>query len=156
MIGQAETLARVTFTDILPSGDGWVDEVVTLQNEFKTLIRVESSRFESLKADLMKWRAQVTCGEVDFDAAREDDFKGALRAVIQLEDFLIEKFDAYADKGLFLAKPRLIKVIQMHREAAKKLLDGWKSPEWDTADERTVEWDAEQTAYLRAKIEACR
>ena len=137
---------------LLPCG---VQEVVNLQEEFRTLIRLESRRYESLRADLNDWRSRVTCGEADFDPAREDDFKGALRALIVLEDFLIEKFDAYCAKGLFLAKTRLVGIMHAHRRAAQNILDSWKSPEWETTNERGVKWDAEQTAHLRKRLASC-
>ncbi|HVK15936.1 MAG TPA: hypothetical protein VM533_03245 [Fimbriiglobus sp.] len=152
----ADSLARATFTDILPAGDDWVGEVVALREEFKTLVRLESRRFEALKADLSNWRERVTCGEVEFDPAREDDFKGALRALISLEDFLLEKVVVYQDKGLSIAQPWLARVIQSHRQEAQNILESWKSPEWETADERTVKWDKEQTRHLRERLGTCK
>jgi hypothetical protein len=85
---------------------------------------------------------------LEFDPAREDDFKGALRALITLESFLLDKFDAYSEKGLFLARTRMIGILQAHRQEAEALLVSWKSPVWETLDERTVKWDQEQTKHL--------
>src|SRR5262245_57907553 len=112
LICAAESIARSTFTDIFPSGDDWTNQVVNLQKEFQALIRLEKCRYEALRADLNNWRERVSCGDVEFDPAREDDFKGALRALIALEDLLIEKFDAYRVKGLLLAKSRHVGLVQ--------------------------------------------
>jgi hypothetical protein len=155
VIGMAETMARATFTDILPSGDNWTDEVANLRDEFATLRKIESTRFESLRADIRIWQERVTAGEIDFDQAKEDDFKGALRALVDLEKFLIERFDVYNKKGLILTVPRLVAIMQAHQQHAESILDAWKSPEWETTDERVVKWDKEQTSHLRKRLASC-
>lgn len=155
LIGMAETLARATFTDVLPSGDNWANEVAHLRAEFGMLRKLESGRFKSLKDDLKGWQEQVTAGDIDFDQAKEDDFKGALRALIDLDKFLIEKFDVYNGKGLILSVPRLLAIMQAHQRHAELILDSWKSPAWETFGEREVKWDAEQTSHLRDRLASC-
>jgi hypothetical protein len=154
LISAVERLARTTFADIFPFGDNWIDQLAALRREFQVLIRLESRRYETLKADLSNWRDRVSCGDVEFDPEREDDFKGGLLASIALASFLIETFDAYSNKGSgnFLTNPRFIRLVQSHRQAAQNILASWKSPEWETTDERTVKWDKEQTEYLRQKL----
>lgn len=152
LICAAETLARTTFTDILAAGDDWIGEAVNLRKEFGALIRLEKCRYESLRADLNNWRVQVTCGEIDLDPAREDEFKSALRALIALEDLLIEKFDIYSGKGFLLEKSLLIGVVQAHRRCVQASLDTWKSPEWETTGMPIAEWNEEQSRHLLNRI----
>ncbi len=155
LICAVETLARATFTDVLPSGEGWACQIANLQKEFNSLLRLEATRFEALKSDLNLWRQQVSSGEAEFDPAREDDLKGALRALIELESFLIDKWDLYRAKELILVKPRLLGLLSTHRQTASKILEGWKSPEWETDDQKVVKWDAEQSEYLGKKLASC-
>lgn len=148
----AESLARATFTEILPAGDGWVGELVSLRKEFVTLTHVVSRRYDALKVDLNSWRKRVICGEIDFDPAWEDEFKGALRALIALGMLLNEKYDAYRSQGLILESPRRVDLVRSYLREAQKNLDTWESPEWETADERSVQWNKEQTSYLRKRL----
>jgi hypothetical protein len=155
-LNAAESFARATFTGILPSGDGWTCQVASLQKEFKELLRLEGRGYGTLRTDLNNWRERVTRGDVEFDPAREDDLKEALRALVALEDCLIEKFDDYSAKGLFLAKTRFVGLVQAHRKAIQSILDSWKSPEWETVTKRTVKWDKEQTQHLRERLDSCK
>ncbi len=152
VIVQAETLARATFADVIPCGALRTDEVADLQKEFLALLRVLSRRYDSLKADLNKWRKCVRLGEVDFDSAREDDFKGGLRALVSAVSFLLEQFDAYRDRGILLAKSLLVAFANAHSQEATKVLDSWRSPEWEADDERAVKWDEEQTNHLWQRL----
>jgi hypothetical protein len=117
-----------------------------------TLVRLESRRYYALNADLNNWRNQIKRGDLEFDAAWEDEFKGALRSLVSLASLLIEKFDAYSNKGLFLAKTRYVGALELHRQEAQKIVDSWKSPEWETTNEQGVKWDKEQTQFLRSLI----
>lgn len=150
VISAAEGLARATFTEILPS----VGELVSLRKEFGTLMRVAKCRHEALKSGLSHWREQVTRGEVDFEDSWEDEFKGALRALIALQSLLLEKYDAYRSRGIILAKPLPVGLVRSQRADAENTLDAWKSPEWETTDERVVKWDKEQTEYLYRRLAA--
>jgi hypothetical protein len=152
----AETLVRVTFNDVLLSGEGWREKIVSLQREFAIILRLTTQRFESLKIDLGNWQQQVRCGDVDFASEREDDFKGGLRAFIDLASLLSDKFDAFHKRNLYLVKPRRIGVLDAQRKEAEKILDTWRPPEWEVTNERTVNWDKEQTGYLRAKLDSCK
>lgn len=154
MICAAESFARETFTGDLSCGGG-TSQVVNLQQEFRALVRLETSQYEALKANLSHWRKLVNCGEIEFDPAQEDDFREAIRALIELESCLIEKFDAYRDKGLLLEKTRFIGFMLSHQQTAQNILDSWQSPEWETVNERVVKLDREQTAYLRKKLSSC-
>jgi hypothetical protein len=157
LIRAAESFARETFTSVFPSGADWTSQVARLQSEFRAIIGVEACRYTTLRFDLNDWRKRVIGGSVEFDPAQEDEFKEAIGALIGFEDFLIETFDTYAfgGRGLFLVKPRLVNLVQAHRQAAQSILDSWKSPEWEAADERTVKWNEEQTEYLRRRLASC-
>jgi hypothetical protein len=147
-----EELVRATFDDIIPAVDGGCERAVALQKEFQVLLRVTRQRFEALKADLAIWQQRVRSGEVDFTPEREDAFKGALRAWIDLASLMSEKFDLFSKKGLFLAKPRIIGLLQSHKKDAEHVLNSWQSPEWEVTDMRSVKWDKEQTRHLRARL----
>ena len=152
----AEQLVRATFNDFSPIGDEGCEWVVSLQKEFRILVNLTRRRFKSLKAALENWRQRVRMGEVDFDPGREDDFRGALNAFASLSDLLGEKFDScFKEKGIYPTKPRLIGLLQEDKKEAQKILDSWRSPEWEVTNERTVRWDKEQTRHLRAKLGSC-
>jgi hypothetical protein len=149
----AEALARATFNDIIPAGDGWCERTVSLQKEFRTLFRLASQRFESLKTDLYDWRDRVRCEDVEFDPEREDDFKAALRACVALSSLLIEKFDIFNKGGLYLAHPKLIGLLREHKREAEKILNTWRSPKVEV-ELHTVKWDEDQTRQLREILES--
>jgi hypothetical protein len=151
----ALTLVEETFGNITLEGDGGCKRTVSLQKEFRAHVNLASRKIESVKADLVDWRDRVRRGEVEFDAGREDDFKGAFRAFIGLSSFLVDTFDIFHKYGLYLTHPRFITLLEDHKKEVQKIVDSWRSPEWETTDERTVKWDKEQTKYLRAKLGPC-
>jgi hypothetical protein len=151
----ADTLTHATFDDIIPTGEGWCERTVILQKEFRTLVRLASRRFASLRADLLKWRQDVRCGDVDFNPEREDDFKGALRTFAGLAAFLIERFDHFREHGLYLVKPRFVILLSEQQQDADRILNSWQSPEWETTGKRPVKWDEEQSKYLLEKVDSC-
>lgn len=155
VIHDSETLARRTFSELFPCGSDWIDGLVTLRKEYLNLVRVEKQRFKSLRMELNEWRKQVKCGTIDFDSSQEEEFKEALRALIALEIVLIEGFDNYRQKELIIAGPRVIGLVESHRQSVQMILDAWKSPEWQTSDERSVQWNKEQTRYIRGILDSC-
>jgi hypothetical protein len=155
LICDAESLARATFDSITLAGDGSCEWAVNLQKQFRTLARLARQQFESLKVRLVNWQGQVSCGDVEFTPEREDDFKAALIASASFLSFLIEKFDNHRRGGLLLVKSRRVGLLESHRKEAQKILDSWKSPEWETTDTRTVKWDKDQTRHLREKLGSC-
>ncbi len=156
LICAAETLARETFTEILPFGENWVNRVVTLRNEFQALVRLVSCRYRTLKIDLKNWQDRVRAGDIEFDQAREDDFKGALRILVELSSFLLERHDFCQEGGLILARPSVIRIAVSYRGEAERILTSWKSPEWETTNERVIKLDKEQTRRLREKLGSCK
>ncbi|MBL8797984.1 MAG: hypothetical protein JNM56_29065 [Planctomycetia bacterium] len=155
LICRAESLARDTFEILTLTGDGSPEWTATLQKQFRTFTILAMQQFESLKGRLTNWQNQVRCGEVEFTPEREDDFKAALDASVSFLSFLIDKFDSHRQGGLFLVKSRRVGLMDSHRKEAQKILTSWRSPEWETRHERSVEWNEEQTAYLRKRLGSC-
>ena len=148
----AGALVRATFDDIIPAAESGCERTVVLQREFRILLGLARHWFESLKADLANWQQRVRSGEVDFTSEREDDFKGALRAWIDLVNLMSEKFDLFHKNGLFLAKPRNMGLLQSNSKEVENLLNSWHSPEWEVANMRTVKWNKDQSQYLLEKL----
>jgi hypothetical protein len=153
-IHATQALVRATFDDIIPAGDGGCERTVALQNEFRVLLRLTRWRFEAMKADLANWQQRVRSGEADFTPEREDEFKGALRAWIDLASLMRDKFDLFHKKGLFLDNPRYIGLLQSHKKEAENVLDSWQSPEWEVTGMRSVKWDKQQTRHLWTRLGA--
>lgn len=154
LIYAAESLARDTFDNVTFGGNG-CEGTVKLQREFRTFANLAMQKFEAVKADLKNWRDQVRCGQVEFSAEREDNLKAALRACVSFLSFLVEKFGEYHTNGLFLTLPRHVGLMDSYRRESEKILKEWQSPEWETANERTVNWDKDQTRHLRKRLGAC-
>jgi hypothetical protein len=153
-----EDLVRASFSEEayanLAAADGErPDSLVVLQRQYRPIVVLAREQFEALKGRLTKWREQVQCGEVDFDQSREDCFRGELQAFTSLVDALDETFNRFHQaRGVFLTNPRAVNVLVELKNVAKRMLDTWRSPEWEVRDERTVKWDKEQTEHLLAKL----
>jgi hypothetical protein len=151
----AEMLVQATFGDFIPASDDCCDRTVSLQKEFKIHALLASRRFESLRADLCAWRDRVRCGDVEFDPEREDDFKSALRAFIALASLLDSKFDLFHKGGVYLTHPKFIGLLQSQKKEAERILDSWRSPEWEVRGMRNVKWNEEQTRHLLDRLASC-
>lgn len=152
LIRLAESFALEAFTCTLPSGDGMAEGVAALRKDYLALVRLASSRHRTQRSDINHWRKQVSCGAVDFDAGDEEGFKESIRALIALDDILLQAFDTYAAKGFHLAKPLPVGILRSQRKAAQSMLDSWESPEWETTGRPAAAWNEEQSRHLLSRL----
>src|ERR1700733_7541874 len=97
--------------------------IAAVRESFRGSLRLADSSFQSLRANLDKWRSNVRCGETEFDQNGEDDFKDALRALIVLADLLYERAEAYQRQNIILRKPWVIGALRDKKREAQRILD---------------------------------
>lgn len=149
----AEHHARETISEDIGE---WDDEcpkrISIVRRDFHSFVRFADNRYDSLKAALNYWRSQVISGEKDFDHDEEAEYKQAISALVSFADLLDKKYEAFSQRGISLCKPRVIGSLLARKREFEKALRDWKSPEWEAINERTVQWNKEQTRYLRERL----